>query len=64
MLLKSRRMKFITTKITLTLFLLLLTGGIAIAQEVIKDNAVDTIKKTNTRKFIFRYNRNGKSPKS
>lgn len=42
-------MKFITTKITLTLFLLLLTGGIAIAQEVIKDNAVDTIKKTNTR---------------
>ena len=49
MLLKSRRMKFITTKITLTLFLLLLTGGIAIAQEVIKDNAVDTIKKTNTR---------------
>jgi peptidyl-prolyl cis-trans isomerase SurA len=49
MLLKSRRMKFITTKITLTLFLLLLTDGIAIAQEVIKDNAVDTIKKTNTR---------------
>ena len=49
MLLKSRRMKFITTKITLTLFLLLLTSGIAIAQEVIKDNAVDTIKKTNTR---------------
>lgn len=42
-------MKFITIKITLTLFLLLLTGGIAIAQEVIKDNAVDTIKKTNTR---------------
>lgn len=42
-------MKFITTKITLTLFLLLLTSGIAIAQEVIKDNAVDTIKKTNTR---------------
>lgn len=42
-------MKFITTKITLNLFLLLLTGGIAIAQEVIKDNAVDTIKKTNTR---------------
>lgn len=42
-------MKFITIKITLTLFLLLLTSGIAIAQEVIKDNAVDTIKKTNTR---------------
>lgn len=42
-------MKFITTKISLTLFLLLLTSGIAIAQEVIKDNAVDTIKKTNTR---------------
>ncbi|WP_269241948.1 peptidylprolyl isomerase [Flavobacterium limnophilum] len=47
MLLKSRRMKSINNKIALA-FLLLFSSGIAIAQEVIKETAVDTIKKTNT----------------
>ena len=47
MLLKSRRMKSINNKIVLA-FLLLFSSGIAIAQEVIKQTAVDTIKKSNT----------------
>lgn len=50
MLLKSRRMKSINNKIALTFFLLLFSSGIAIAQEVIKETAVDTIKKSNTSK--------------
>ena len=41
-------MKSINNKIALTFFLLLFSTGIAMAQEVIKENAVDTIKKTNT----------------
>lgn len=48
MLLKSRRMKSINNTIALTFFILLFSGGIAIAQEVIKKTAVDTIKKSNT----------------
>jgi len=47
MLLKSRRMKSINYTIALTFFLLLFSSGIAIAQEVIKETAVDTIKKSN-----------------
>jgi peptidyl-prolyl cis-trans isomerase SurA len=50
MLLKSRRMKSINNKIAVTFFLLLFSSGIAIAQEVIKETAVDTIKKSNTSK--------------
>ncbi|WP_395051381.1 peptidylprolyl isomerase [Flavobacterium sp.] len=45
MLLKSRRMKYINNKIALTFFLILFSSGIAIAQEIIKESAVDTIKK-------------------
>ena len=48
MLLKSKPMKSINNKIALIFFLLLFSTGIAMAQEVIKENAVDTIKKTNT----------------
>ena len=48
MLLKSRRMKSINNKIALTFFLLLFSSGFAIAQEVIKETAVDTIKKSNS----------------
>lgn len=47
MLLKSLRMKFIINKITFTFFLLLFFSGITIAQEVIKETTVDTIKKVN-----------------
>lgn len=47
MLLKSSRMKFINNKIALTFFLLLFLSGVAIAQEVIKESVVDTIKKSN-----------------
>ena len=50
MLLKSRRMKFMNNKIAITFFLLLFSSGIAIAQEVIKETVVDTIKKNNTSK--------------
>lgn len=46
MLLKSRRMKYINNTIALTFFLILFSSGIAIAQEVIKETAVDTIKKS------------------
>ena len=42
-------MKSTVNKIALTFFLLLFSGGIAIAQEIIKETAVDTIKKVNTR---------------
>ncbi|MBC7846562.1 MAG: peptidylprolyl isomerase [Flavobacterium sp.] len=48
MLLKSSRMKFINNKIALTFFLLLFLSGVTIAQEVIKESVVDTIKKSNT----------------
>lgn len=48
MLLKSIPMKSMINKIALTFFLLLFSSGIAIAQEIIKENAVDTIKKVNT----------------
>lgn len=41
-------MKSINNKIALTFFLLLFSTGIALAQEVIKENVIDTIKKTNT----------------
>lgn len=45
MLLKSIPMKSINNKIALTFFLLLFSSGIAIAQEIIKESAVDTIVK-------------------
>jgi peptidyl-prolyl cis-trans isomerase SurA len=47
MLLKSILMKFINNKIVLTFFLLPFSCGIAIAQEIIKESVVDTIKKSN-----------------
>lgn len=43
-------MKFINNKIALTFFVLLFSTGIAVAQEIIKENAVDTIKKVTTAK--------------
>jgi peptidyl-prolyl cis-trans isomerase SurA len=45
MLSKSIPMKFITNKITLTFFVLLFSAGITVAQEIIKENVADTIKK-------------------
>lgn len=48
MLLKTIQMKSINNKIALTFFLLLFSSGIAIAQEIIKESAVDTIKKVNS----------------
>jgi peptidyl-prolyl cis-trans isomerase SurA len=45
MLLKTIPMKSINNKIALTFFLLLFSSGIAIAQEIIKESVVDTIKK-------------------
>jgi peptidyl-prolyl cis-trans isomerase SurA len=50
MLLKSIPMKSTVNKIALTFFLLLFSSGIAIAQEIIKESVVDTIKKVNTNK--------------
>ena len=50
MLSKSIQMKSINNKITLTFFVLLFSTGIAVAQEIIKENVVDTIKKVNTTK--------------
>ena len=50
MLLKSIRMNSINNKIALTFFLLLFSTGIALAQEVIKESVVDTIKKSNFKK--------------
>ena len=48
MLFKTIRMKSINNKLVLTFFLLLFTSGIALAQEIIKESAVDTIKKVNS----------------
>lgn len=48
MLLKTIPMKSINNKIALTFLLLLFSSGIAIAQEIIKESATDTIKKTNS----------------
>ncbi len=45
--LKKIQMKSINNKIALTFFLLLFSSGIVIAQEIIKEKAVDTIKKIN-----------------
>ena len=50
MLSKSISMKSISNKIALTFFVLLFSTGIALAQEIIKENVVDTIKKVNTAK--------------
>jgi peptidyl-prolyl cis-trans isomerase SurA len=50
MLLKSIPMKSNINKIALTFFLLLFSSGIALAQEIIKESVVDTIKKVNTSK--------------
>jgi peptidyl-prolyl cis-trans isomerase SurA len=44
MLLKTIQMKSINNKIALTFFLLLFSSGIAIAQEIIKESVVDTMK--------------------
>jgi peptidyl-prolyl cis-trans isomerase SurA len=52
MLLKSSRMKFINNKIALTFFLLLFSSAIALAQEVIKEKAMDTIKKSDSNKKL------------
>lgn len=45
MLFKTIRMKSINNKFVLTFFLLLFTSSIALAQEIIKESAIDTIKK-------------------
>ena len=45
---KSIVMKSINFTIALTFFLLLFSSSITVAQEIIKENAVDTIKKSNT----------------
>ncbi len=45
MLLKTIQMKSINNKIALTFFMLLFSSGIVIAQEIIKESVVDTIKK-------------------
>ncbi|MES2574004.1 MAG: peptidylprolyl isomerase [Bacteroidota bacterium] len=50
MLLKSISMKFINNKIAFVFFLLLFSSGIALAQEIIQESVVDTIKKTNSGK--------------
>ncbi|MBA4317788.1 MAG: peptidylprolyl isomerase [Flavobacterium sp.] len=50
MLLKSIPMKSIINKIALTFFLLLFSSGVVLAQEIIKESVVDTIKKVNTSK--------------
>jgi len=44
-------MKFINNTIALTFFVLLLSSGMAMAQEIIKENAVDTIKKVESKKL-------------
>ncbi len=48
MLSKLTSMKFINNKIALSFFVLLFSSGMVMAQEVINQNAVDTIKKVNT----------------
>ena len=45
---KSIVMKSINFTIALTFFLLLFSSSITVAQEIIKENAVDTVKKSNT----------------
>lgn len=52
MLLKSIPMKFINNKIALIILLLFFSSGIAIAQEVIKESVVDTIKKSNAKQKL------------
>jgi len=52
MLLKSPRMNSIINKIALTFFLLLFSSSIALAQEIIKESVVDTIKKDNPGKKL------------
>jgi len=41
-------MKFINNRISLSFFVLLFSSGMAMAQEIINQNAIDTIKKVNT----------------
>ena len=41
-------MKFITNKIVFSFFVFLFSAGLVVAQEIIKENTVDTIKKVNT----------------
>jgi len=48
MLSKLTSMKFINNKIALSFFVLLVSSGMAMAQEIINQNALDTIKKVNT----------------
>ena len=45
MLLKTNHMRLINNKIALAFFLLLFSSGITMAQEIIKESSVDTIKK-------------------
>jgi len=52
MLSKSIQMKSISNKIVFTFFVLLFSTGIAVAQEIIKENSVDTIKKVNISKKL------------
>lgn len=52
MLSKSNQMKFLNIKIFLTFFVLLFFTGISVAQEIIKENAVDTIKKVTAEKKL------------
>ncbi|WP_281336544.1 peptidylprolyl isomerase [Flavobacterium eburneipallidum] len=52
MLLKSIPMKFVTTKIALVFFLLLFSSSFAVAQEIIKESVVDTVKKVDTGKKL------------
>jgi peptidyl-prolyl cis-trans isomerase SurA len=51
MLSKLIQMKFINNAIAITFFLLLLSFDLATAQEIIKENAVDTIKKVDSKKL-------------
>ena len=48
MLSKLISMKFINNRIALSFFVLLFASGMAMAQEIINQNAIDTIKKVNT----------------
>ncbi len=52
MLSKSIQMKSRSNKIVLTFFVLLFSIGITVAQEIIKENAVDTIKKVDSSKKL------------
>jgi peptidyl-prolyl cis-trans isomerase SurA len=49
---KLTPMKSINNKFVLTFFVLLFSTGIALAQEIIKENAIDTIKKVNSSKKL------------